>query len=87
MIYRCRWCENGYCEDCLDFDTAQLVGPTLPELEMLGFGAVDQAWFINCPACVEHWRNDPEDAGTIAQEKKRIEEAYAKFVAKMEDAA
>ncbi|GAB1735758.1 hypothetical protein NU219Hw_g5104t1 [Hortaea werneckii] len=87
MIYRCRWCENGYCEDCLDFETAQLVGPTLPELEMLGFGAVDQAWFIDCPACVEHWRSDPEDADTIAREKKRIDEAYAEFVAKMEDAA
>ena len=40
LIFRCRWCELGYCEDCLDWDKATLVGAILPELEMLNFGAV-----------------------------------------------
>jgi len=80
MIYRCRWCENGYCEDCLDFDTAKLVGETLPEMEMLGYGAVTQAWWIDCPQCVKHWATNKEDEAVIAAERERIEEAYAKFI-------
>jgi len=79
MIYRCRWCEHGYCEDCLDFDTANLVGEMLPELEMLGLAAVSQAWFIECPSCVKHWETNREDAATIEMERGRIEEAYARF--------
>lgn len=81
MIFRCRWCENGYCEDCLDFDTTTLVGETLPELEMLGFGAVSQAWYIDCPACVTHWKTNKGDAATTAKERRRIKKEYEKFVA------
>ncbi|KAI7080730.1 hypothetical protein KC327_g92 [Hortaea werneckii] len=66
QLVLCRWCENGYCEDCLDFDTAQLVGPTLPELEMLGFGAVDQAWLTRNLSL--RWRMLLEDIGrSVAQ--------------------
>jgi SWI/SNF-related matrix-associated actin-dependent regulator of chromatin subfamily A member 5 len=43
MLYRCRWCEKAYCEDCNEWDVATLVGNTLPEHEMLGFGEVTQA--------------------------------------------
>lgn len=43
IVYRCRWCEKGFCEDCNQWDIAKIIGPTLPEHEMLGFGEVNQA--------------------------------------------
>lgn len=80
LLYRCRWCERGYCEDCLDWDKARLIGDTLPEFEMLKFGAVDQAYFIECPSCVEHWELDPTDLDRTMQEKAAIEKRYRKFL-------
>ncbi|GAB7361681.1 hypothetical protein MBLNU230_g1730t1 [Neophaeotheca triangularis] len=80
MLYRCRWCERGYCEDCLDWNKARLLGDTLPEFEMLKFGPVDQAYFVECPSCVEHWELDPEDLKLTMLEKTAIEKRYKKFL-------
>lgn len=52
LIYRCRDCEKGYCEDCLQWEKVQLLGETLPELEKLGLGAKVQAWYIICQGCL-----------------------------------
>ena len=60
MIYRCRWCERGYCEDCLDFDQTVLLGENLKEYELLGFPAVTQAFYISCPACKAHHAEHPQ---------------------------
>ena len=60
MIYRCRWCERGYCEDCLDWDKTHLIGENLKEYEILGQGPVNQAYYIACPDCVDHFEQDPE---------------------------
>ena len=54
MIYRCRWCERGYCEDCLDFDKSTLIGDNLKEYELLGFPEITQAFYISCPSCHDH---------------------------------
>lgn len=54
MIFRCRWCQNGYCEDCLDWDKAELIGENLKEFELIGFPSVSQAFYIYCPACKDH---------------------------------
>ena len=54
MIYRCRWCERGYCEDCLDFDKTTLLGDNLKEYEILGFPEITQAFYISCPSCHDH---------------------------------
>lgn len=59
MLYRCRWCERGYCEDCLDWDKTELIGDELPEYELLGFHAVTQAYYIVCPSCKEQYDADP----------------------------
>lgn len=59
MIYRCRWCERGYCEDCLDWDRADLIGENLTEFELLGFPSVTQAYFIRCPCCKDQHIEDP----------------------------
>lgn len=54
MLFRCRWCQNGYCEDCLDWDKTELIGENLKEFELLGFPSVTQAFYICCPACKDH---------------------------------
>ncbi|CAK4030448.1 Lymphoid-specific helicase [Lecanosticta acicola] len=71
MIYRCRWCERGYCEDCLAWETAELVDHTLPEFELLGFGEVAQAFYINCSNCVTAWKNDAAARKTMEKAKTR----------------
>ncbi|MCJ1472425.1 hypothetical protein MMC13_001073 [Lambiella insularis] len=58
MIYRCRWCERGYCEDCLEFDKTTLIGNNLQEYELLGFPEVAQAFYISCPQCADHHVED-----------------------------
>ena len=80
MIYRCRWCERGFCEDCLDWDTVRLLGGTLAELEMLGFGEVTQAFYIECPMCIERFDQSPEDARFMEAEKARIAAEYERFI-------
>lgn len=59
MIYRCRWCERGYCEDCLDWEKTDLLGDNLKEFELLGVTSVTQAFFIRCPCCVDHHAANP----------------------------
>ncbi|MCJ1391544.1 hypothetical protein MMC18_004408 [Xylographa bjoerkii] len=58
MIYRCRWCERGYCEDCLEFDKTTMIGNNLKEYELLGFPDVTQAFYISCPSCKDHHIED-----------------------------
>ena len=60
MLFRCRWCELAYCEDCLDWDRTDLTGETLPEYLSLGFGAVVQAYYIVCPGCQDQQKDDPK---------------------------
>ena len=62
MIYRCRWCERGYCEDCLDWEKTDLLGENLKEFELLGFPSVSQAFYIRCPICTDH---HVEDEGAL----------------------
>lgn len=60
MIFRCRWCQRGYCEDCLDWEKTELIGENLTEFELLGFPAVTQAFYIYCPSCKDHHSEDSE---------------------------
>lgn len=50
LIFRCRWCEHGYCEECLQWGSEDLIGGNLPEFEMLGHEPKN-AYFIKCPTC------------------------------------
>lgn len=87
VIFRCRWCENGFCEDCLDWDEAKLVGHTLPEFELLGFGRVTQAFYIECQHCVEHWKTHPFEKKEVEEQKVRIERDYEDMIAATEEVA
>jgi SWI/SNF-related matrix-associated actin-dependent regulator of chromatin subfamily A member 5 len=61
MLYRCRWCERAYCEDCLDFEKATLIGNNLVEYELLGYGEMTQAFYVQCPNCKDHFADNPDD--------------------------
>lgn len=88
LIYRCRWCEKGYCEDCMDWDTVNLIGESIPELEILGYHT-NNGWYIDCQACVERWEQDPDDRKHVLKEKARIEKEHREFLKAMgpDDAA
>lgn len=80
VIFRCRWCENGFCEDCLDWDVTKLIGHTLPEFEMLGFGRITQAFYIECEHCIQHWEEHPLEKAEVETQKGRIAKNYEEFV-------
>lgn len=61
MLYRCRWCEKAYCEDCLDWENTKLIGNNLIEYELLGYAAMVQAFYIQCPSCTDHFAENPKD--------------------------
>lgn len=61
MLYRCRWCERAYCEDCIDFDETKLIGNTLMEYELLGYPEMTQAFYIQCKHCTDHFKELPQD--------------------------
>lgn len=79
LIYRCRWCEKGYCEDCMDWDTVNLIDESIPEFEMLNY-YTNNAWFVECQACVEHWKEDAGDYKFVQKQKALIEKEYSKFL-------
>lgn len=81
MIYRCRWCENGFCEDCLDWETTRLIGDSLPEYQMLGFGAMANAYYIECAPCLKRWEMDPKLGEAVGADRLDIETAYQDFLA------
>ncbi|KAL9597302.1 MAG: hypothetical protein Q9219_005226 [cf. Caloplaca sp. 3 TL-2023] len=76
MIFRCRWCQKGYCEDCLDWEKAQLIGDNLKEYELLRFPAISQAYYICCPGCADEHASNPEAKTFYQQQAANFEEEY-----------
>lgn len=80
MIFRCRWCERGYCEDCLDWDTTKLLGENLLEYELLDFPAVVQAFYIECSNCVAHHEENAEARHFCANMARDFEVKHREMV-------
>ncbi len=76
----CRWCERGYCEDCLDWEKTTLIDDALPEFEMLGFSAIPQAFYIRCPVCHDDLDTHPFQK----QHEREYAAAYEKHVNKLD---
>lgn len=74
LIFRCRWCENGYCEDCLNWEDTELLGESLLELDLLGFGPIEQAFWIKCEHCKALHQHDL-GAKALCDEKVQAWEA------------
>ncbi|KAF2268714.1 hypothetical protein CC78DRAFT_612973 [Lojkania enalia] len=72
LIYRCRWCERGYCEDCLAWGKVELIGDNLPEYEMLNEGPNATAFYVRCSACTE----SIEESGEKSYWVEGMEQAY-----------
>ena len=53
LIFRCRWCPQGFCEDCLDWNKAELIGENLPEFELIGEPSPSGGFYVKCPDCVD----------------------------------
>ena len=87
MLFRCRWCERSYCEDCLDWEKTQLLGDNLKEYEMLGFPAVTQAFYIQCPGCVDSRKEDAEVEALCANQEEQVDIDYAIWVSQEEEKA
>lgn len=82
MIYRCRWCERGYCEDCLDWDKVELVGENLIEYELLGYPAVTQAFYICCPQCTDYHKEDSDARAFCAKASEEYEKQHKEMMDK-----
>lgn len=76
MIFRCRWCERGFCEDWLDWDKTELIGDHLKEYELLEFPSVNQAFYICCPSCKDHHDSDPAARLFCANQAQEIDKQY-----------
>ncbi|KAF2083593.1 hypothetical protein K490DRAFT_51221, partial [Saccharata proteae CBS 121410] len=72
LLYHCRWCANGYCEDCLNWKKAEMVGSTIPEFERLGYPAVNNTFYVKCHQCVDEHNDDDE----LNQHVKDLERTY-----------
>ncbi|KAI4753322.1 hypothetical protein E4T52_14552 [Aureobasidium sp. EXF-3400] len=83
LIYRCRWCHKGYCEDCLDPDST-LLGETLPEYAVLDYAPKRNAWYIHCTECKES-QEDPEFGKLIASMAKQHDREYAELLQAQND--
>jgi SWI/SNF-related matrix-associated actin-dependent regulator of chromatin subfamily A member 5 len=79
MIFRCRWCERGYCEDCIEWDKIQLIGDSLIEYELLGFGPIEQAYYVVCQNCTEHHKEDKHALEYIGNMRRTFEKAYLEY--------
>lgn len=80
MLYRCRWCERGYCEDCLDWDKTDLLGENLKEYELLGFPSVTQAFYIKCPNCTDHHLENPEARNFCVRAAAEVDGKYNRML-------
>ncbi|KAK4989749.1 hypothetical protein LTR66_006989 [Elasticomyces elasticus] len=77
LIYRCRWCERGHCEDCLDWEKVHLLGENLKEYDLLRFDANNQAYYVQCHRCVEEWEQDPERKSYFEALEAEVDADYA----------
>ena len=80
MLFRCRWCERAFCEDCLDWDKTDILSENLKEYELLGFPPVDQAFYIKCPRCIEDHEASPGDLALCNNAQKEIDEKHKQMI-------
>ncbi|THY64205.1 hypothetical protein D6C99_00299 [Aureobasidium pullulans] len=78
LIYRCRWCHKGFCEDCLD-PNADLLGDTLPEYEVLGYPIKRNAYYVHCTECKES-EQDPEFGALITSMTEQYSREYTELI-------
>ncbi|KAJ3155774.1 hypothetical protein HDU86_004243 [Geranomyces michiganensis] len=82
LLFRCQTCPNTYCETCTQWNEIVPIGDVLPELLMLDFAKVTQAFYIRCPTCVTFFKENPEKARELEEKTakawKDLDESDAK---------
>ncbi|KAF3033323.1 hypothetical protein E8E12_003832 [Didymella heteroderae] len=76
LIFRCRWCPRGFCEDCLDWDKAGLIGQNLPEFEIMGEPSPSGGFYIKCPDCVGGCEKSTEQRDWMNNTEKDYQEQH-----------
>ncbi|KDQ15288.1 hypothetical protein BOTBODRAFT_187400 [Botryobasidium botryosum FD-172 SS1] len=59
MLFRCQTCWRAMCEDCLPDGEIEAIGDTLPEFELLDFGASASSYYIRCADCLRLFAEEP----------------------------
>ncbi|KAI0312359.1 P-loop containing nucleoside triphosphate hydrolase protein [Amylostereum chailletii] len=75
MLFRCQTCPDAYCEDCLPEDTFSPIGETIPTFLIRGYGVKSSSYYINCPTCVERFREEPQFQCEWEDEIRQAKEA------------
>ncbi|KAF1830998.1 ISWI chromatin-remodeling complex ATPase ISW2 [Decorospora gaudefroyi] len=76
LIFRCRWCPQGFCEDCLDWDQTVLIGENLPEFELMGEEPMPGGFYIKCPTCIEMSEESEEQKEWIENMEKSYKDQH-----------
>ncbi|KAL8932748.1 MAG: hypothetical protein Q9216_006698 [Gyalolechia sp. 2 TL-2023] len=86
MLFRCRWCQRGFCEDCADWEKTELIGENLHEYELLQYPSVPQAYYVCCHTCSDEHASNPaakafcdEQAADIEMRHRLMLEQEAKI--------
>jgi len=82
LIFRCRWCPQGFCEDCLDWDTAELIGDNLPEFELLEEAPAQGGFYVKCPSCVDLATHNNKHKAWLEGMEKTYKEQHAVWMHK-----
>lgn len=77
MLFRCRWCENAFCEDCIDFDKVHLLGDQVIEYDLLGVEPTPQAFYVKCETCIEHHEQHPISKGMCDDMEREWEDIHS----------
>lgn len=77
MLLRCRWCENAFCEDCIDFDKVNLLGDQVVEYDLLGFEPISLAFYVKCEGCIEHHEKHPKSKEMCEDMEKEWEDIHS----------
>ncbi|KAJ8109992.1 hypothetical protein OPT61_g7048 [Boeremia exigua] len=80
LVFRCRWCPQGFCEDCLDWDKTVLVGENLPEFEIMGEPAPSGGFYVKCPECVDICANGKEQREWTENTEREYQEQHAAWL-------
>lgn len=86
LLYRCRWCPQAFCEDCLSPNqTEELVGARLPEMEMLGGAMPDNVFYIKCHDCIECVNENEKRGKWIARMESSYKKQHEKWIKTQEE--
>lgn len=85
MLLRCRFCPSAFCEDCCDFDRTSLIGDSLPELQLLDFGEIRQAFFVKCHECTDLHDAEPEMKEFCEEQAQEFDRLWGEAKAKADE--